>query len=357
VRPPSGWKTSLYGLDLARNWAFALPLFAFGYMFTLWLRKGKDPSTGDPLVVAYAPPEEDGRPLLPAEIGALVDEKLDPRDITASVVDLAVKGYIRIDERKTEGLLFDKTDYALRKGKEPDGELPPFERLLLELIFKGHKSEVNVSDLKLSFYKNLDALKTEAFKGLEGMKCFAAAPSSVRGLYIGVGVLVGVGGTLLAVAGSAILGGPLSLLPLATILSGVTILAFAPYMPVKTMKGVKVLGRIKGFEEFLMRAEKDRLERMNDKNLFEKYLPYAIALGVSDRWAESFEGIYQEPPAWYSSPTGFHDFRPVSFHRSLDSALSSVSTAMHATPRSGGSGFSGGGSSGGGGGGGGGGSW
>ena len=85
-----------------------------------------------------------------------------------------------------------------------------------------------------------------------------------------------------------------------------------------------------------MRAEKDRLERMNDKNLFEKYLPYAIALGVSDRWAESFEGIYQEPPEWYVSPGGIGSFRPASFNRSLGTALSSMSSAMYASPRSGG---------------------
>jgi uncharacterized membrane protein len=118
------------------------------------------------------------------------------------------------------------------------------------------------------------------------------------------------------------------------------------------------LAKVKGFEEFLLRAEKDRLERMKDQNLFEKYLPYAIALGVSDRWAEAFEGIYQENPGWYASHEGIRTFHPVSFHQSLDNALSRMGNAMYAAPRSSGGGFSGGGgSSGGGGGGGGGGSW
>jgi uncharacterized membrane protein YgcG len=134
-------------------------------------------------------------------------------------------------------------------------------------------------------------------------------------------------------------------------LSGVAILAFAPFMPVKTLKGAKLLGRAKGFEEFLMRAEKDRLERMADAKLFEKYLPYAIALDVSDRWADAFEGISQEPPRWYAGAGGPASFRPASFNRSLGAALSGISGAMHAAPRSGGSGFSGGGGSGGGGGG------
>ena len=81
------------------------------------------------------------------------------------------------------------------------------------------------------------------------------------------------------------------LLPVCSVISGAIVLLFSRFMPVKTLRGVKALGRVKGFEEFLMRAEKDRLERMSDPRLFEKYLPYAIALGVSERWAEAFEGI------------------------------------------------------------------
>ncbi len=354
VRPPSGWETALFGLNLADNWVFAFPLLAFGYMSVLWYRKGKDPSTGDPLVVAYGPPDENGRPLLPAEIGALIDETLDPKDITASVVNLAVKKYLTIEERKTPGLIFDKTEYVLGKVKEPGADLPAFERLLMERIFQGRGSVVNVSELKLSFYKYLDELKAAAFEGLKKMKCFAAAPSKVKGRYLGAGFLTLFAGVVAGALGRSFLGPRAAV---AGALCGLAVLLFAPFMPVKTLKGVKVLGRIKGFEEFLLRAEKDRLERMNDKNLFEKYLPYAIALGVSDRWAKAFEGIYQEPPEWYASEGGLGAFRPAVFHHSLDSALSTMSGAMYSSPRSGGSGFSGGGSSGGGGGGGGGGSW
>ncbi|MBP2674823.1 MAG: conserved rane protein of unknown function, partial [Deltaproteobacteria bacterium] len=357
VRAPSSLKTGLYRINLYRNWPFVVPLLVFGYMFLLWFRKGRDPSAGDPLVVAYAPPEENGRPLLPAEIGALIDERLDPKDVTASLVNLAVKGYLKVEEAKTPGLLFDKTDYTLRKVKDPGGDLPAFERLLQERIFKGRGDVVNASDLKLSFYKELEDLKTAAFKELEGMKCFAAPPEKVQMRYIRNGGLLLFFGTALAALLSAFVGGPFTFAPVAPFLSGFVILVFGHYMPVKTLKGAKVLGRIKGFEEFLLRAEKDRLERMNDKNLFEKYLPYAIALGVSDRWAEAFEGIYQEPPRWYDSTGSVGAFRPAAFHRSLDTALSGMSTAMYASPRSSGSGFSGGGSSGGGGGGGGGGSW
>ena len=357
VHPGSAWKPTFFRLNLSENWVFLAPLFSLGYMLARWYRKGKDPSTGDPLVVAYSPPEENGRPLLPAEIGVLIDERLDPKDITASVVDLAVKKHITIEEKKSPGLLFHKTDYLLRKTKGPGAELSPFERLLMERLFRDHGQEVSVSELKLEFYKNLDDLKKAAFEGLERMKCFAADPLRVTTTYRTAGILIAFGGSALAlIAGKFGWHGSAAAV-VAAVLSGVVVFLFSSRMPVKTLTGVRALGRIKGFEEFLTRAEKDRLERMKDANLFEKYLPYAIALGVSERWAEAFEGIYQETPGWYVSEGGVDAFRPAAFHHSLDTALSSMSTAMYSSPRSGGSGFSGGGGSGGGGGGGGGGSW
>jgi uncharacterized membrane protein len=130
-------------------------------------------------------------------------------------------------------------------------------------------------------------------------------------------------------------------------------------MPAKTRQGSVAYMDILGFEEFLNRAEKDRLIRMNDQDLFSKFLPYALALNVADSWAKAFEGITQSQPEWYSSRGGFRTFTPRDFTRSLNSAASSIATALYSAPRSSGisGGSGGGGSSGGGFGGGGGGSW
>jgi uncharacterized membrane protein len=132
-------------------------------------------------------------------------------------------------------------------------------------------------------------------------------------------------------------------------------------MPAKTKAGASAYMDALGFQEFMRRAEKDQLERMKDNDLFSKFLPYAIALDVVDNWAKAFEGIFQQQPQWYVSQSGFRTFSPYNFSRSLNSATSSLASAMYSAPRgsgiSGGGGFSGGGSSGGGFGGGGGGSW
>lgn len=133
---------------------------------------------------------------------------------------------------------------------------------------------------------------------------------------------------------------------------------FGRVMPAKTRTGASTYMDVLGFQGFLNRAEKDRLERMGDKNLFFKFLPYAIALDVEDNWAKALEGIYQEPPQWYRSSRGFGTFSPYGFTRSLNSVTSSLASAMFSSPRgSGRGGLGGGGSSGGGFGGGGGESW
>jgi uncharacterized membrane protein len=141
------------------------------------------------------------------------------------------------------------------------------------------------------------------------------------------------------------------------------VILFAKYMPAKTKAGASAYMNILGFQEFMNRAEKDRLERMKDVNLFSKFLPYAIALDVADNWAKAFQGIYQDPPDWYISPGGFRTFSPYGFTHSISSVTSDLSSAMFSAPRGSGTGGGGsgggggGGSSGGGFGGGGGGSW
>jgi uncharacterized membrane protein len=148
---------------------------------------------------------------------------------------------------------------------------------------------------------------------------------------------------------------------LAGFFTGVPVLVLARSMPARTRSGALAYMDILGFQEFMNRAEKDQLERMGDKELFSKYLPYAIALNVVDHWAKAFKGIYQDPPNWYVSPGGFQTFAPYAFAQSIQAVTSNLSSAVFSAPRGGdgGGSFGGGdgGSSGGGFGGGGGGDW
>jgi uncharacterized membrane protein len=363
VSPPSSWKRFLWDINIKENWVFLFPFFSLIYMFNLWYRKGRDPRVRESVRVMYEPPKFDNQPLTPAEVGTLIDEKLDPRDITSTIVGLAVKGYIKIEETKKEGLIFDKTDYDLHKVKEPDANLSLFEIELMKSLFSVSPPGVRllVSSLKNKFYTNLGILKKTLYGELIRKRYFLSNPGTVRHKYAVIGfVIMFIGVFVLMLlapysAGKSIF---------ASILTGLPVIAFARFMPTKTKAGASAYMDILGFQEFMDRAEKDRIERIGDKDLFSKFLPYAIALDVADNWAKAFEGIYQEPPDWYVSPLGFRTFSPYGFSHSMDAVTSSLSSAMFSSPRGsglggggGGGGFGGGGSSGGGFGGGGGGSW
>jgi len=359
VSPPSSCKKFLWAMNIAENWVFLLPIFSFLYMTNRWYQKGRDPRVRESVAVMYEPPKFDNQPLTPAEVGMLIDEKLDPRDITSTIVGLAVKGYLKIEETKKEGLIFNKMDYYLKKVKNHDPSLNLFEIELMKALFPAALPGTLISDLKNKFYTNLDVLRKILDGELIRKKYFLSSPEKVKNSYLVAGILVFVFSVLAFVF----------LIPnpgwkgiIAGILTGIPVLAFAKFMPVKTRMGAMAYMDILGFQEFMNRAEKDRLERMGDMNLFSKFLPYAIALDVADNWAKAFEGIYQDPPDWYVSPGGFRTFSPYAFTHSLNSVTSDLSSAMFSAPRGsggggGGGGFGGGGSSGGGFGGGGGGSW
>lgn len=357
VFPPSSWKKFLWAINIGENWIFLLPIVSFLYMFNWWYRKGRDPRVRESITVMYEPPKIDNKPLTPAEVGTLIDERLDPRDISSTIVGLAVKGYIKIEEAKTGGLIFDKSDYYLIRVKEPDETLSPFEMELMKSLYSFEPLRLPVSSLKNKFYKNLKLLKKTLYGELVKKKYFLINPEKVRNMYNLIGILIiGIGGFVLAFFFPYSIGKGF----IASGLTGLPILFFGRYMPAKTRAGASAYMEILGFQEFMNRAEKDRLERMGDKDLFSKFLPYAIALDVADSWAEAFEGIYQEPPGWYISPVGFRTFSPYGFTHSLNAVTSSLGSAMFSSPRgsgSGGGGFGGGGFSGGGFGGGGGGSW
>lgn len=357
VHPPSTIEKTLWTVNLEENWVFFLPFLSFFYMMNRWFRRGRDPKVRESVMVLYKPPQINHKPLLPAEIGVLIDEKMDPRDMTSTAVDLAIKGYIRIEEVKKEGWLFDSVDYYLKKLKEPDQHLSPFETELMKALFPGKLPGILVSELRNRFYTHLPALKELLMEELVKKGFFPKSPEKVRNSYMGAGIFVMV---LIPFVLVILLSSPVTKGVLAGLGSGLPLLLFARFMPAKTRTGSLAYMESLGFQEFLNRAEKDRIERMGEKDLFSKFLPYAIALDVVENWSKAFEGIYQNPPNWYVSSAGGRTFTPYAFTHSIRSVTSNLSSAMFSSPRGSGggrSGFGGGGSSGGGFGGGGGGSW
>jgi uncharacterized membrane protein len=125
---------------------------------------------------------------------------------------------------------------------------------------------------------------------------------------------------------------------------------FARVMTAKTLKGARTRIAVLGFQEFMNRVDADRLKVM-PPTTFEKFLPYAMALGVEHHWAQAFSGIVKDPPQWYVGPGGYvGGFNPIFFSSSMHSMASDMHQVFVSAPRasSSGSGFGGGGGGGGG---------
>ena len=305
------------------------------------------------IVVEFLPPEQ----LRPAQMGVLLDEKADTLDVTATIVDLAVRGYLRIKEVPKQGW-FGKPDWELERLKEADGELVLYESALHQALFKERES-VTISALKQKFYKDLESVKKALYDDSVERKWFTHRPETARRMWAGIGIgaiVVAVG--VAAAAGwlleRALIGAPL-------IIAGLLLLALSPAMSRRTAAGSEALRRVLGFRLYVDTAEKRQHEFNEEQNIFARYLPYAIVFESVDKWAKAFEGMddvaSESTAGWYVA-SGGAPFRVAAFTAGLSSFSNGVSSSIASTPGgSGGSGFGGGGFSGGGGGGGHGGSW
>ena len=345
---------ALRTLEIIRWWPAALPFLVFFLAYRAWSSRGRDPKEGA-IAVQYEPVSG----LSPAEMGTLVDHRAEMRDITATLVDLAVRGYVRIEEtreRKLLGLLSD-TDFQfhLRKPRAEWSGLAGHEERYLDALFKGDSS-VRLSDLKDKFYTSLPGIRDALYEQLVERGFYKQRPDSVKNNWLGGGALLlaaGIGGAVWAAAASAVWVSPIAL-GIAAVVSGITLLVFARLMPARTEDGARAREAALGFREFLSRVESDRYKRMiTSPEMFERFLPYAMAFDVEEKWARAFEDIYREPPSWYTG-TGTGQFHAAAFSSRMSALSSAASSTMASSPSSsgsGGGGSSGGGSGGGGGGG------
>ncbi|MBI2324387.1 MAG: DUF2207 domain-containing protein [Chloroflexi bacterium] len=331
----------------------ALVLLAgIGLLGRRWVIGGRDPEGRVTIVPEYGPPDR----LRPAEVGLLVDESADPKDLTATIVDLAVRGYLSIEEVSPKGL-FAGHDWTLHRGKPADDGLADYERRLLTGLF-GSGREVTLSSLKGTFHETLSKAQGDLYRDSVMRSWFPSDPSGVRNAWRGIAIATVEFGTV-ATALLGIFYGA-GLVGVAAVLVGVVALLWSGAMPKKTAQGQELLRRILGFRRYMDTAETHRQQFAERENIFAEYLPYAIVFGLVSKWARAFEGLDAQKAVegWY---TGSSIASIGAFSSGLADFSSSVSSVIATTPAStggssGSSGFSGG-SSGGGGGGGGGGSW
>ena len=383
--------------------------------FVLWYKKGRDnklfPS------VEFDPPED----MNPSEIGYIIDGRVDNKDVTSLILYWADRGFLEIEEETSGKGPFKKKNLHLFKLKELEASAAEYEKKVFNKLFSlGSADKVSTSDLTNKFYSTVGTAKTDIKKSFDDNKertiyvKGGAGFTFLTGLLAALPIMVILAEGFLPLTGSgpmALLGIPFSLflvipslmigsvitgqntgskatlifailfggfsflffamltvvageMPiykyLAAVASSIIVSIFISIMSRRTEYGDKILEKTLGFKEFIKTAEKDKLEMMFESNpqYFYNILPYAIVLGLSDKWSAHFEGLALEPPKWYR---GYHynTFSAAAFTSTMNSSFKTLNTSMNSAPSSSGSSgsSSGGGFSGGGSGGGGGGSW
>ncbi|MFZ3263980.1 MAG: DUF2207 domain-containing protein [Terriglobales bacterium] len=330
-----------FGWFLGSNPIVFLPLLTLAVMAGLWYSVGRDPDPGMSVAPQYEPPKG----MTPAEAGTMLDDSIHPRDITSTIVDLAVRGYIKIEEKVDTFLVFHHKDYVfhlLKANTEWGPDLVPHERVMLENIFAG-VTETRLSSLKNRFYTAIPAIRTDIMSELKNKGVYTLDPESANGYSIVAAVAIAILAVAVQVLGWMNLFNSIPLVIVCVLISAIIWWLFARQMTAKTVAGARMHIAVLGFQEFMNRVDADRIQRM-PPDTFEKFLPYAMALGVEHHWAQAFDGIVKDPPGWYVSPNGHVGFTPLYF----SSAMYGMATDMHqvfvSAPRasSGGSGFGGG---------------
>jgi uncharacterized protein (TIGR04222 family) len=299
--------------------------------------------------VEFAPPEG----VRPGQIGTLLDERANVIDVTATIVDLAGRGFLLIQEIPRHGL-FSKADWTVIRLEKDEAELLKYEKKLLDGLFRDG-NEVKVSELKTTFAERLHGVEESLYEDAMREKWFRTRPDHVRTRWAGRGALltvVGAGLTFVLARWTH-----WGLVGIPVILAGVALALMARWMPARTAKGTAMLRRIRGFRRVIATAETHMSRWAEEENIFTRYLPYAIVFGLTRKWAKAFEdlGLQPDTSSWYVGP---HPFTALAFADSIDGFAVTTGGTLASTPAaSGSSGFGGGGFSGGGGGGGGGGSW
>ena len=404
-----GWWLSDYGPPAI---GLAALLGLLGYYFIAWKRAGRDPRAGT-VVPLFSPPDD----LTPAAMRYVLKMGADNRAFAAALVDMGVRGHVRLSEEDGGFFSRDKTRLERLAGPEP---LPEEEEAALrelamtgESIMMEQKNHAKFSSAQSS----LADVLSEKYQGklfnknwgwaIAGVVLLVAAvwlaAAAVVASY-GLSELMMVGTSLGLLALTAVLvlliqqfraTGKCLLTIAAFIIGGTALVLGAPIIPLAlesgwwiplalpllslplvvtafmwidapTREGRAVLDRVAGFKQYLSITERERLDRMHSPEdtpeLFERYLPYAIALGVENRWADRFAGVLAAAAAqgrqgfgWYSGSSDPWN-HPCRFVSSVGSSLASTISSASTAPGSS-SGSGGGGSSGGGGGGGGGGGW
>ncbi|RNL84032.1 DUF2207 domain-containing protein [Halostreptopolyspora alba] len=262
--------------------------------------------------VRFTPPDD----VHPGQIGTLIDEQADVVDITATVVDLAVRGHLTIRELPHEH--YTSVDWQLERAPSPRNDpLLPYERLLIDAIFE-RRGRVTLAELgSQRFAERLAEVRDELYRDMVRLRWFARRPNLVRTRWTTGGIVLTAAGVVLTVVLAIFTQAAFT--GLAVIIAGAAVTVGGQFMPAKTSQGSLVFAHTLGFRRYLMSGRAEHVPERYRVNVFSRYLPYAIIFDNVDRWAKVLatageDQIDDNGLPWYKGP---EDWRIQDFAESI----------------------------------------
>jgi Predicted membrane protein (DUF2207) len=305
-----------------------------------------------PVSVEFVPPQK----VRPGQVGTLIDEHANVIDVTATIIDFAVRRHLHIAELPREST-WSAQDWELSKLTDGDATFLPYERTLFDALFD-QRERVRLSELKNTFAVDLHRVQRQLYTDMVGQGWYRQSPITTRTAARALALLV----LALSVAGTALLAfvSQAALIGVGLVVGALMLVAVAGRFPARTGRGSAMLARVQGFRLYVATAEAEQIKFQEREKIFSEYLPFAMVFGLADRWAGIFAKVGAISPNsnglyWYAGQPGWS---LLFFAASIGSFTTTTVGTIASTPPSaaGTTGFSGG-FSGGGGGGGGGGSW
>lgn len=261
-------------------------------------------SLGQDTRIDFTPPAD----LRPGEVGTLIDERIDPVDVTATIIDLAVRGHLTITELEHE-TEYSRPDWELRRvANAPSEELQRYENVLVRAIF-GDSDSVLVSELGRQVRANLGQVQDALYDGVVKRGWFTERPDRTRSLWATIGIGVTVLGVILTIVLALV--SSWGLLGLAITAVGVGLLVVGRHMPAKAPAAGRVLGQVAAIRGELLEMDVSELPTDQHAELCSRALPYAVVLGGSERWIDALVATDDDQDEdegfhWYRGPRGWH---------------------------------------------------
>lgn len=270
----------------------------------LWFVRGRDPAIGLVAEIVTEPPDD----LPPGAAGTLIDERVHHQDVVATLLGLARHGALTIQEQQhdADGRGRSRSDYLLTVV-DPNGVRSRLERDLLHVLFNGKPvsfDSVLLSAVKRRFTAHEPEIRADLYQEMVDRRYFRRSPDETRRRWRTI--------SWIGLAGSIVVGTFLTvrvdsfavLATIAAVLVWIVMLRLSKAMPQKTMAGAEAAAKWRAFKRYLESIEKHE-NLIEARDLFDRYLSYAVAFGLERQWIRSFASVGGSSPGWFAPAGGF----------------------------------------------------